>query len=184
MTHQGRVHTISTEAEEISKRILGAVPKDKIVYGRLRRPLWHKIEFQDTADERRYLTEVACRYNSQSVPCDNLIAHGTEDSSTLCQILLNRKLKHNVGIENYGNLASTESIQVGGYWDRGWGLFVATPKTIQNYEIERYLVVPTQKLKGILLPGPLVEVVQREFPDQASKLRSYLQFAQEIEELL
>jgi len=184
MTHQGRVHCISTEAEEISKRILGAIPKDKVVYGCLRRPLWFKIEFQGTADERAYLIEAAKRYNSQNPPNNNLIAHGTEDCSTLCQILLDGELRHSVGIENYGNLSSSKNIQVGGYWDRGWGLFIATPKTLQDCEINKYLIVPIKKLRGILLPNPLVGLVRREFPEEANKIKSYRQFAHEIERLL
>lgn len=184
MTHQGRVHLISREAEEISKRILGAVPMDKVVYGRLRRPLWYKIEFQDTAEERAYLTQMANKYNQQNSPEDNLIAHGTQDCSTLCQILLDGELRHVIGIENYGNLSSKESIQTGGYWDNGWGVFVATPKILQNCRAEQYLVVPIQELKGVLLPNPLIEAVKKEFPEHVNKLRSYRQFAKEIETLL
>lgn len=159
-----------------------AVPKDKVVYGRgLRRPLWYKIEFQDTANEREYLTEAAKKYNSQNSSDNNLIAHGTEDCSTLCQILLDGELKHNIGIENYGNLAvSTGDIQVGGYWDRGWGVFIATPKLLQNCKLEKYLVVPVSDLKGILLPNPIVEAVKKEFPKYQGILKSYFQFAQEI----
>jgi len=130
------------------------------------------------------LKEIAKRYNSQNPRDDNLIAHGTEDASTLFQILFDKELKHVIGIENYGNLASEETIQVDGYWDRGWGLFVATPRILQNCRIDQYLIIPIQELIGILLPNPLVEIVKREFPEQANKLKSYRKFAQEIEGLL
>ena len=68
MAHQGRVHKISEKAEEISSRIVGAIPQEKIIRGRIVRPIWYKIEFQDTAEERGYLTEMAKRYNSQNIP--------------------------------------------------------------------------------------------------------------------
>jgi len=182
MTHAGRVHRISGKAEEISGRILGAIPKDKLVYGRgLRRPLWSKIEFQDTAEERRYLREAAKKYNAQNSPDEMLIAHGTQDAATLCQILLDGELRHVIGIENYGNLAYEESIQTGGYWDRGWGLFIATPRIVQHCKTDQYRVVPIQELKGVLLPNPLVEIVRTAFPEQENKIMSYQTFAQEIE---
>jgi hypothetical protein len=186
MTHQGRVHKISGKVEEISKRIIKSIPKEKIVYGEgLRRPLWNKIEFQDTAKERNYLSEIATQYNTQVSSKNRLVAHGTEDCSTLCQILLDGKLKHIKGVENYGSLgAYGENIQVGGYWDRGWGLFVATPNIITeskaNSENNEFLTVPLQELKSILLPSPIVEVVKREFPEQLNLLKSYREFANEI----
>ncbi|MFH1308094.1 MAG: hypothetical protein ABIH72_04535 [archaeon] len=190
MAHQGRVHIISTAAEEISKIILNRIPRDKLKVKKglgLRRPLWFKIEFQDTAEERAYLRGVAERYNSQNSPENHLIVHGTQDCSSLCQILLDGKLKHNKGIENYGSLAAKydESVIAGGYWDHGWGIFVTTPKIIDtNYELSErnnYLVVPVKDLKGVLFPHHLVEVVRYEFPKHSSLLKSYGQFAQELE---
>lgn len=190
MTHQGRIHKITGQAEEASERLLGAIPREEIVYGTgSRRPLWYGIEFRDTAEERRYLKCAAQRYNALSSPGDHLIAHGMQGSSSLCQILLDGELRHIKGIENYGDLGSYgESTQVGGYWDMGWGVFVATPKTIQDNLISSegndFLVVPLSDLRGILLPSPLIDVVGREFPQHGTLLKGYRQFAQELERLI
>ncbi|GEM_PF-4313065 len=189
MTHQGRVHSISRKAEEISELILGSIPKEKVLHGRLRRPLWYQIAFQDTTDEKAYLTSVANRYNAQRSSDENLVAHGTQDCSTLCQILLDGALKHVKGIENYGNLgAGGGHIQLGDYWDHGWGVFVATPKTIQTQitasQHQPYLVIPLQSIRAVLLPGQLVPIVQSAFPQHTTLLKSYRQFGQELESLL
>ncbi|MCX8159265.1 MAG: hypothetical protein N3D20_03215 [Candidatus Pacearchaeota archaeon] len=185
MTHQGRVHKISGKAEEISQRIVKAIPREELVQRGIRRPICSKIEFQDTSEEKRYLTEVAERYNSQRLPDDNLIAHGTQGCSTLCQILLDGELRHIVGIENYGNLAMGQNnILIGGYWDYGWGVFVTTPRKLRQCRIEKYLIVPIQDIEAVLLPNQVVELVKKEFPEHANKLKSYLQFGEKIERRL
>ena len=187
MTHQGRVHRICGKAEKISKRIVEAIPIDKLVLNKgLRRPLWNKVEFQDTANERKYLSEIAIQYNAQVSSENILIAHGTEDCSTLCQIILDEELKHIKGIENYGSLDSYgESIQLRGYWDKGWGIFVATPKIIEESKVNskdnEFLVVPLRELKSILLPNQLVEVVKKEFPEHETLIKSYHRYASELQ---
>jgi len=183
MSHQGRVHRISGEAEEMSSRILADLPRDGLVRGRLQRPLWSKVEYYDTKEERDYLASVAARYNTTHEE-NQLLAHGTQDASHLCQILLDGELHHNVGIENYGNLAARgESVQMGGYWDRGWGLFVADSETILDAETnpDNYLVVPLHILEGIALPRQVAETVITHSPEHEHLIKSYRKLAAEIE---
>ena len=114
------------------------------------------------------------------------LIHYQSSNHTLCQILLDGELRHIKGIENYGGLgAYGENILVGGYWDRGWGVFVATPKTtkesMKNSKKKKFLTIPLNNLKGILLPSPIVEAVGNEFPEHKRLLKGYGAFAQELE---
>ncbi len=187
MTHQGRVHRITSHAQEISARIQAGIPKDKIFYGPgLRRPIWEQARFQDTDEERRFLKKAAKEYKLRVRLQDELLAHGSQGCSDLCQILIDGKLKHIQGIESYGLLdAYGESIQAAGYWDHGWGVFVATSRTIQAcVEQSRgkdFLEVPLQELRGIILPTPLVELVRNEFPGYGNLIKGYRQFGEELE---
>ena len=188
MAYQGRVHIIGDLAQEKSKKIVDLIPKSKIVYRGIRRPLWFKIEFEDTHEEKEYLSKIASFYNERVADEEILIAHGTQSSSSLCQILLDGNLKHIKDIINYGNLGIFEGdIALGGYayWDHGWGVFVANLKTIQQNclarsEKENYLIVPLNELKGILLPTQIVDIVKEEFPDYRNLIKGYRQFAEEL----
>lgn len=186
MTHQGRIHIISSAAEETSKKILTRIQKKspKTQKG-LRRPLWTQIEFLGTAEELQLLANAAMDYKAR-VPTENtLIAHGTSDCSTLCQILLDGELRHIKGIENYGDLSTHDgNTLVGGYWNHGWGIFVTTPGTIQKCDErctdKKFLIVRLKSLRTILLPTPLVEILKEEFPDHAHLIKGYQQFAREL----
>jgi len=186
MAHNGRVHVIGTEAEEKSGNILAHVPRELTIYNRSRRPIWYVIEFEDTQKERDQLTLAAIDYNSTVNPIDNLVAHGTHDSSHLCQILIDSELRHVKSIENYGGLDSAANrVQGGGYWDKGWGLFVTTPRVIQanlekSQRVEN-LVIPLNELRAILFPSPIVEILRMEFPDYSNLIKGYLEFTLELE---
>lgn len=187
MSHIVRIHKITHQAEDAGKRILNSIPKQEPQVGMgLRRPLWHKAKYSDTEVEKNYLESVANDYNAMVSHDKNLIAHGTQDCSSLCQILMDGELKHVVGIENYGNLGCgpMKSVQAGGYWDNGWGVFVTTPAVLKTCDIDEFLIVPLEKLNAILLPRQTVDAVRSEFPEHTNLLRSYKQFADEIKRYL
>ena len=73
---------------------------------------------------------------------------------------------------------------VGGYFDRGWGIFVATPRILEecnaNSKTEEHLIVPLTKLKAIVLPTPLVESIRKEFPEHKYLLKGYRELGIEL----
>ncbi|MEM4272239.1 MAG: hypothetical protein QXH30_01500 [Candidatus Bilamarchaeaceae archaeon] len=64
-------------------------------------PVGMKLDFAQTEEERRFLYEVASRY--QKFPTvEPLLAHGTSHVRTLCQILCDGMLFHISNRETYG----------------------------------------------------------------------------------
>lgn len=187
-TKVGRVHKISSEANEIASRICKEIPQDQLYKRKgVQRPTWMNLQFYNTEQERMYLANVAEEHNSKTRKSNRLITHGTQDSGHLCQILIDGMLQHIKGIENYGDLgAYQKTTQAGGYWDNGWGIFIATPKTIaeclaQSQE-KPFLEVPISELEAVVLPTQIVPAVQKEFPPYAQLFRGYAQFAEEIKQ--
>ena len=86
MVHAGKGgHSISDEAEALSRLILNEIPKDKLSTTGVRRPITSTLRFNDTAEERDYLTNLAWDYNKPRLSIGNaLLAHGTDHSSQFC----------------------------------------------------------------------------------------------------
>lgn len=159
MSHFGRGHEISTQAEEIVKRI-----------GK-----------SSSGPEQKYLRNVASTYNEIMSIGEQLLAHGVSDISDLCQILIDGELKHNMGIENYGNLASSDNVSYGGYYDFGCGLVVVNceliPQRRYEFDGESHFKVPLKDTEAILLPNGIVGRVRNEFPQHKCILKGYGEFA-------
>lgn len=123
-------------------------------------------------------------------PEDPLIAHGIKYSgpSTLCQIMLDRTLYHNIITECYGDLAARreESVTVGGYYDCGWGIFVAKRSYINNATKRQHSQTFSQKvvlvdgLEGIVVPTQIAPLLREEFLRYSDKIYGYQGFAAKI----
>ena len=151
----------------------------------MKRPIWMKLQFQDTEEERKYLAEIAKRYNHTQNTEEGLSAHGVQACSNLCQILIDGELKHIKNIQNYGRLGEHgKNITQGGYWDNGWGLCVAKSKTLETHTIQsedkEFFTIPIDDLEAVLLPTPVVCVIKSEFPKYEQLLKGYAQFADEL----
>lgn len=206
MSFQGRVHKLSDLAIEISKRIVEGVPKERLYKSRRtakpswpiegkkqpiiiegpRRPVWMRLQFQDTQEERLYLKKAAEEYDAKADLDDRLSAHGTQDAAHLSQILLDGELKHLDSIENYGGLAvGAGNTPYGGYWDHGWGVFVIKTSVLRDAKVEgKFRILPLNQFEAILLPTPIVETVRKEFPKYEHLIKGYRQFADEFKQKL
>ncbi len=184
----------SDEAKSIARRILGEIPMEMLKYHEpaypggkpyLFRPLCSQVEFVTTAAEREIMRIEAERYNKLHQE-NELIAHGGVDVTALCQILLDKTLYHNTYTECYGNLAvgKGQSVQVGGYYDTGWGIFVATQSYIRNMPIKNVVfprrVVSLEGLEGIVVPTQIAPILREEFPRYSCKIYGYQGFAARI----
>lgn len=181
---------ISDRASQLADKLLSKVPKERLFHNTIKvEPpqvvyvpvLSAKLRFDDTDTERKALYQAGRKYR-ELFPRNPLLAHGTLSTSSMCQILLDMELRHTRGIVNYGRLGTGDDTQIGGHWDLGWGLFIIKAKTFkelpQNNPV--YNRVPLAALEVIVFPQPIVEAVRTEFPQHAHKIKSYSEYADEL----
>lgn len=181
----------SNEAKLIARRIIEKIPKDELRYHEpafpggkpyLFRPLSAHIEFTTTAPEREVMRIEAERYNILHTE-NPLIVHGTKGGPyVLCQILLDGTLYHNTITQCYGNLAAKkeQSVAGGGYYDEGWGIFVAKSSSIMNAPVRNRRIVSLEGLEGIVVPTQIAPLLREEFPRYGGKIFGYQGFAAKI----
>ncbi len=165
MSHGGRVHKISTEAENLAKRV-------------------GKISYPDD-QEQKYLTDIMGTYVELVSIGEHLLAHGIPDESHLCQVLLDGVLKHINTLENYGDLSAAEDcVAYGGFYNFGSGIVIAKGDTIwqlrAQQDSERFFQVPLEDIEAILLSKASVEKVRGAFPKYRNLLKGYGEFAFEV----
>jgi hypothetical protein len=141
--------------------------------------------------EKGFLNDIAKLFLEKR-PKEILVAHGTQSPFSLCQILLDGRVKC---FENKcGPLGSYDrNTNKTGYYDNGWGVFVAKRETLESAEVEivrtaeketKIYKIPLKDLEAILLPTLAVDIVRTEFPEHAQMLKSYLEFANELNQRL
>ena len=171
----------------------------------LKMQLCYSLKLPDINRERGILNEVAKTYNEvinevaresnktaskeKKTPPNLLVAHGTQSVFSLCQILVDSKFKHLKDKLCYGALGSySDNLLDTGYYDNGWGVFVAKSETAESAKLEgKYIAIPLEDLEGVLLPTPIVDVVRNEFPrnefpEHAQILKGYLEFTDELKQ--
>lgn len=163
--------TLREKAQRIKARIPGPNPGMRSFLA----PFEEKKRLLQVAEEHHFLK-----------PKNWLLAHGTSDLETLCQILSDKEIIHDRAVfSTYGRLWSENwAFGSGGHRDEGSGVFVVRESVLKevssNFYEEKPWALPLEKVDAILLPKELCPFVKEEFPEQESRVFSYGEYAQKL----
>jgi hypothetical protein len=178
-------YNLNLRIQEISNRIFAQIPKDSLKVSQgIKRPSWFQIEFSDTQKERDFLIKTAKRYNQHKDYWEKLVFCRAENNKDLIQSLIE-------GVTFPQDSPFLEDINLstidGPFYDRGWGLFITTPRKRGNSNKEaetgNVRIYPTA-LEAIVLPHQIVKIIQREaeFQESVKNLcRGYGEYANELQ---
>ena len=78
-------------------------------------------------------------------------------------------------------MGNSHSVDAGGYYDSGWGLFVISEDSLNRAPIvDNFREVSLGSLDAIVLPTPIVGIVKKYIPKHASLIKGYHQYAEEL----
>lgn len=148
-------------------------------------PSHNRMSYPGYQAEKDGLTAAANIWHEAVKPTvdDYLIAHGTGSAGQFCQILLDGVTRHAAQHESYGSLiAGNSSIQTGGYWDNGWGVFVLSRRAFMNsgQHKDGLITIPLEAFRAIVIPEGIVFTARLIFPKWEHKLRSHKELAHEL----
>ena len=168
---------LQREPREKARRIKARIPR------RLLNP--ERRSFLAPFGEKKRLLQVAEEHHFLK-PEKWLLAHGTSDLETLCQILSDKELVHDRAVfSTYGRLWSENwAFGAGGHLDDGAGVFVVLQSVLArmqpDFYKEKHWKLPLGAVDAVLLPKKLSLPVKEEFPEQERRIFSYGEYAQKL----